>query len=88
MSLLPKISRLQKIPEMLKHKQEEEEARKKRKEKDRKRQEQQQFILDEVTISQSSKDQLKVNPPPFKPVAMKGPDKKEEGIGVKLDLRI
>ena len=90
MSLFDKITRLHKIPEMLKHKQEEEKERQKKKRRDQEEKRFSKFINDEVTISQESKAHLEVKRPP-RPEAFEAPDrsrKKEKGMGEKLDLRI
>lgn len=87
MSLVPKISRLHKIPELLRHRQEEEEQRKKKKQQE-KEQEQNRFIEDEVTISQASKAHLEVDLPTKLPAIPEIIKEKDKGKGVKLDLRV
>ena len=89
MSLFDKVSRLHRIPGLLKHKEEEEEERRQQKRRDQE-EKRVRFIEDEVTISQESKAHLEVKKPP-NPFAFEQPQKnkkKEEGVGDKLDLRI
>lgn len=87
MPLTPKISRLQRIPELLKYKREEEEERKRRRGREQKKQPG-QFIEDEVSISLESKAQLEVKMAP-NPKAFEAPQKtKDDGVGENLDLRI
>lgn len=90
MSLFDKVSRLHKIPELLKYRQEEDEERRKKKRRDQEEKRFNKLIEDEVTISQESKAHLEVKKPP-NPFAFQVPKehkKKEEGMGEKLDLRI
>jgi len=87
MSLLPKISRLSKIPELLKHKKEEEEQqRKKKHQKEKERNA--RFIIDEVTISQASKTHMEVDIPYKPPAVPEIIKEKDEGKGVKIDLKV
>jgi hypothetical protein len=86
MSLLPKISKLSKIPELLKHKREEEEhQRKKKRQKEKERNS--KFIIDEVTISQASKSNMEVEMPTKPPEVPEIIKEKDEGKGIKIDLR-
>lgn len=87
MSLLPKISRLSKIPELLKHKREEEEQQQEEKRRQQKERNS-KFIVDEVTISQSSKAHLEVEKPTKMPEISEINKDKEDGIGIKIDLKI
>ncbi len=88
MSLLPKISRLSKIPELLKHKKEEEEQQRKKKKRDQERERNARFIVDEVTISQASKAHLEVEVPNKMPNVPEIIKEKDEGKGVKLDIKV
>ncbi len=86
MSLLPKISKLSRIPELLKHKREEEEhqqKKKRQKEKDKNA----RFIIDEVTISQASKSHMEVDVPAKPPEVPEIIKEKDDGKGIKIDLR-
>ncbi len=87
MSLLPKISRLSKIPELLKHKKEEEEQQRKKK-RDQERERNARHIVDEVTISQASKAHLEVDVPNKLPHVPEIIKQKDEGKGVKLDIKV
>ncbi len=86
MSLLPKISKLSKIPELLKHKREEEEHQRKKK-RERERERNSKFIIDEVTISQASKSHMEVEMPTKLPEVPEIIKEKDEGKGIKIDLR-
>lgn len=87
MSLFPKISRLSKIPELLKHKREEEEHQKKKKKREKEKERNARFIIDEVTISQASKSHMEVELPTKVPTVPEIITEKDEGKGVKIDLR-
>ena len=86
MSLLPKISKLVRIPELLKHKREEEEQQR-RKKRQNERDRNSKFIIDEVTISQTSKAYIEVDMPTKAPEVPDIIKEKSEGKGVKIDLR-
>ena len=89
MSLLPKISRLSKIPELLKHRREEEEHQQEQKRRQKQQKERNsKFIVDEVTISQSSKAHLEVEKPNKMPEMSEINKDKEDGIGIKIDLKV
>lgn len=87
MSLLPKISRLTKIPELLKHKREEEEHQQKKKRQNQK-QRNARIIVDEVTISQASKAHLEVDIPFKRPEVPEIIKEKDEGKGGTIDLKV
>lgn len=86
MSLLPKISKLSKIPELLKHKREEEEHQRKKK-RQNERERNSKFIIDEVTISQASKSYMEVERPNKLPEVPEIIKEKDDGKGIKIDLR-
>ncbi len=86
MSLVNRISHLNHLPELLKHKLEDEEHRRRREEKQKEREEKLfQSIEDEVTITQSSKAHHEVQVP-TKPLHVQEKSN-EEGVGEKIDLR-
>ncbi len=88
MSLLPKISRLHKIPELLKHKREEEQQQQHKKKQKKEKERNARYITDEVTISQSSKAHLEVDVPFKTPDVPEIIKEKDEGKGVKIDLKV
>ena len=80
------ISKLTKIPELLKHKREEEQQQEKKRKKQKQRNS--RYIVDEVTISQAAKAHLEVDVP-FKPPEVPEIIKeKDEGKGGNLDLMV
>ena len=83
MSLLPKISKLVRIPELLKHKKQEEEHQKRQRQK-KERERNSNFIFNQVTISQTSKNYLEVDTPSKIPEIV---NERKEGKGAKIDLR-
>ncbi len=87
MAFLPNISKLSKIPQLLKHKREEEEHERQKK-KQREKERNSKFIFDEVTISQSSKSHIEIEKLIKLPQVPEIIREKDEGKGVKIDLKI
>ena len=86
MSLLPKISKLRKIPDLLRHKRDEEEQQNRKRQQERQRNS--KFIIDEVTISQVSKSHLEVEIPFKFPQVPEIIKEKDDGKGIKVDLKV
>ncbi|MTI86471.1 MAG: hypothetical protein FH748_00730 [Balneolaceae bacterium] len=88
MSIVPKITRLTKLPELLKHKQEAEERSKKDREQSKKqKREQPSFNMeDEASINSSKMLELKVDKPTSKPQNEKKAEAK--GKGGRVDLQV
>jgi hypothetical protein len=85
MALLPKISKLRKIPDLLRHKRDEEEQNRKRQQE---RERNSKFIIDEVTISQASKSHMEVETPFKLPEVPEIIKEKDDGKGIKIDLKV
>ncbi|MBO6586840.1 MAG: hypothetical protein JJ953_12100 [Gracilimonas sp.] len=84
MSLVPKITRFTKLPELLKHKQEAEEKQKKGRQ-DRKDKERPPFVMeDEVAIHSQDLSEFKVQTHKKEP---QKPKTKDETIGGHIDLQ-
>ncbi len=84
MSLVPKITRFTKLPELLKHKQEAEEKQKKGRQ-DRKDKERPPFVMDdEVVLHTKTLSEFKVKPHSKEP---QKPQTKDETIGGNIDLQ-
>ncbi|MCP9291879.1 MULTISPECIES: hypothetical protein [Gracilimonas] len=84
MSLVPKITRFTKLPELLKHKQEAEEKQKKGRQ-DRKDKDRPPFVIeDEVALNSKSLSELKVRAHAKEP---QKPKTKDETIGGHIDLQ-
>ena len=81
---LPKISKLRKIPDLLRHKKEEQHNRKKRQERERNS----KVIIDEITISQASKSHMEVEVPFKLPEVPEIIKEKDDGKGIKIDLKV
>lgn len=88
MSLIPKITRLKKLPELLKQKREaEEHASKEKRHQQEKRKERQPFeIDDEVTLNPETLKDMKVHHPPTPHRQAKSAD--DENIGNNVDLTV
>ena len=86
MSLLPKISKLRKIPDLLRHKRDEEEHQNRKRQQERERNS--KFIIDEVTISQASKSHMEVEIPFKLPQVPEIIKEKDDGKGIKVDLKV
>jgi hypothetical protein len=84
MSLVPKITRVTKLPELLKHKQEAEEKQKKGRQ-DRKEKERPPFVIeDEVALHSKTLSEFKVRTHSKEP---QKPKAKDETIGGHIDLQ-
>lgn len=86
MSLVPKITRFTKLPELLKHKQEAEEKQKKGRQDRHEKDKHPPFsIEDEVSLSPESLSELKVQFPAKEP---EKPKSNDENIGGHIDLQV
>ena len=86
MALLPKISKLRKIPDLLRHKRDEEEQQNRKRRQERERNS--KFIIDEVTIIQASKSHMEEETPFKLPEVPEIIKEKDDGKGIKIDLKV
>ncbi|MEQ8525930.1 hypothetical protein [Gracilimonas sp.] len=86
MSLVPKITRFTKLPELLKHKQEAEEKQKKGRQDRQDEKDRPPFVIeDEVALSRESLSEFKVKAQSREP---QKPKSKDENIGGHIDLQV
>ena len=90
MDLVPKITRLTKLPELLKQKQEAEEQSRKKREQERDKKDRPHFeIEDEATFSSNARSELKsTTPAPAKKAPITPSEKESEGLGEHVDFRV